>query len=105
MKFNAQFPHNIRLKVSDLKETMTSKFLGLELDNHLNCKAHIEYNTLTMSSACYVLSSLSLIDETSNLKLHNTHTFILHKMKYELIVWETHLKMNTFLVYKRKLYR
>jgi len=41
-----------------MEETVYSKFLGLQTDNHLNWKEHIETMIPKLSGACYAISSM-----------------------------------------------
>jgi len=36
-----------------IEETVDTKFLGLQIDNHINWKNHIKETNLKLSGACY----------------------------------------------------
>jgi len=40
------------------KETMNTKFLGLQIDNHIHFKNHIEKMMSKLSGACYAIRSM-----------------------------------------------
>jgi hypothetical protein len=51
-----------------LKGTVNTKFLGLQIDNHLNWKAQIEQIIPKLSAACYVLMSMVHLSNIITLK-------------------------------------
>jgi hypothetical protein len=42
-----------------IEETVSTKFLGLEIDNHINWKNHIEEMIPKLTGACYAVRSMS----------------------------------------------
>jgi hypothetical protein len=54
------------------EETVNTKFLGLQIDNHINWKNHIEETIPNLSGACY---AIRLMVHISNM---NTYQFTMH---------------------------
>jgi hypothetical protein len=51
-----------------IEESINTKFLGLQTDNHLNCKNHIDITISKLSVSCYAIRSVSHISSTDILK-------------------------------------
>jgi hypothetical protein len=51
------------------EEVLTTKFLGLQIDNNLNWKKHIEYIIPKLSSACFAIRTVTPVLKRDNLKL------------------------------------
>ena len=69
-----------------IEETVHTKFLGLQLDNHINCKNHIEEVIPKLCGACYAIMSVVLISNINTCKsiyYAYFHSFI----KYGIICW------------------
>ena len=49
---------HIGYKEKYIEETVNTKFLGLQIDNHINWKNHIEETIPNLSGACYALRSM-----------------------------------------------
>jgi len=47
---------------------VNTKFLGLQIDNHINWKNHIEETIPTLSGACYTVRSMVRISNINTLK-------------------------------------
>jgi IS1 family transposase len=52
-----------------IKESINTKFLGLQIDNHLNWKNHIDQIVPQLSGACYAIRSMSHVSNTVTLKV------------------------------------
>jgi hypothetical protein len=64
------------------------KFLGLQIDNHIYWKDHIEQMIPKLGAACYPIRSAVHINNINTLKLiYNAHFHSI--IKYEIIVWGT----------------
>jgi hypothetical protein len=50
------------------EESINTKFLGLQIDNHLNWNNHIDLMTPKLSRACYAIRSMFHISSTDTLK-------------------------------------
>jgi hypothetical protein len=50
-------------------EILTTKFLGLQIDNNLNLKKHIEYVIPKPSSACFAVRTFAPLMKIDTLKL------------------------------------
>jgi len=44
-----------------MEEVINTKFLGLQIDNHINWKNHTEQKMHKLSGACYAVRSMVLI--------------------------------------------
>jgi hypothetical protein len=51
------------------EEAETTKFFGLQVDNNLNWKTHIQYIIPKLSSACFVIRTITSLMKTETLKL------------------------------------
>jgi hypothetical protein len=51
-----------------IEESINTKFLGLQIDNHLNWKKHIHLMIPKLSRACYAIRFMSHISSTDTLK-------------------------------------
>jgi len=72
------------------------KFLGLQIENYLNWKDHIEETIPKLSGACYAIRPAVHINNINTLKLiHST-------IKYEIIVWGNSTNSGRSTLYKRK---
>jgi hypothetical protein len=63
--------YNLNIGYDDKKsveDAETTTFLGLQIDNNLNWKAHIQYIMPKLSSACFAMTVTSLMN-TETLKL------------------------------------
>ena len=77
------------------------KFLGLQIENHLNWKVHIEQMIPKLSAACYAIRSAVHIININTLKLiYNAHFHSV--IKYEIIVWVNSTNSGRSTLYKRK---
>jgi hypothetical protein len=52
----------------NVEETVNTKFLGLQIDNHVNWKNHIEQMILDLSAARYAVRSMVRISNVNTLK-------------------------------------
>ena len=52
---SSHFTLYIGYKEKYIKETMNTKFLGLQIDNHINWKNHITELVSKLSGACYAI--------------------------------------------------
>jgi hypothetical protein len=63
-----QCPLSIGYNDKYIEESAQTKFLGLQIDNHLNCKNNIDQLIPKLSGACYAVRSLLCISNTGMLK-------------------------------------
>jgi hypothetical protein len=81
-----QFPISIGYEDKYIEQSVHTKFLGLQIDSHLNWKTHIDQLVPELSGACYAVTSLSHISNVDTLKLIYFAYF--HSlMKYRIIFW------------------
>jgi IS1 family transposase len=67
-------------------EIVSSKFLGLHLDNHLNWKEHIDQMIPKLSAACYAVRSMLYISNSNTLK--SIYFAYFHSiLQYGIIFW------------------
>jgi hypothetical protein len=59
---------HIGYKEKYIEETVHTKFLALQIDNHLNWKNHIEQMIPKLSGACYAIRSVVHISNINTLK-------------------------------------
>jgi hypothetical protein len=52
-----------------IEEVLTTKFLGLQIDNKLNPKKHIEYIIPKLSPACFAMRAVTPLLKINTLKL------------------------------------
>jgi hypothetical protein len=52
-----------------IEEVQTAKFLGLQVDNNLNWKTHIQYIIPKLRSACFAMRTITSLMKTETLKL------------------------------------
>jgi hypothetical protein len=79
---------NIRIGYNDkyIEESVHTKFLGLQIENHLNWKNHIDQLVPKLSRACYAVRSLLDISNTDSLKSIYFANFQF-LLKYGIIFW------------------
>jgi hypothetical protein len=69
-----------------IEEVETTKFLGLQVDNKLNWKTHIQYIIPKLSSACFAMRNITSLMKSETLKLAYLAYF--HSiMSYGIIFW------------------
>jgi mannose/fructose/N-acetylgalactosamine-specific phosphotransferase system component IID len=82
-------PHcalRIDYRVKYKEETINIKFLGLQIDNHLTWKNHIDKMVPKLSGACYAVGSMYHISNINTLKsVYFTHFYSI--TKYGIIFW------------------
>jgi hypothetical protein len=64
-----------------IEESVIQKFLGLQIDNHLNWKNHIDPLIPMLSRVCYAIRSVSHISSSDTLK---SIFFCLFPFHYEI---------------------
>jgi hypothetical protein len=69
-----------------IEESINTKFLGLQIDNHLNWKNHIDLMIPKLSIACYAGISVFHISNTDTTK-SIYFTYFHSIMKYGIIFW------------------
>jgi hypothetical protein len=67
-----------------IKESENTKFLGVQIDNHLNWKNRIDQIVSKVSRACYAIRSMSHVSNTVTLKAI-CFTYFHSTMKYGII--------------------
>jgi hypothetical protein len=69
-----------------IEKSINTKFLGLQIDNHLNWKNHTALMIPKLSRACYAIRSMSHISSIDTLK--SIYFAYFHSiMKYGIIFW------------------
>jgi hypothetical protein len=82
----SQCPLSIVYNDKYIEESAQTKFLGLQIDNHLHCKNHFDHLIPKLSGACYAVRSLLHISNNGILKSINFVNF--HSlMDYGIIFW------------------
>ena len=86
-----------------VEETVNTKLLGLQTDNHINWKHHIEQTIRKLSGACYAVRSMVHIRNTITLK--SIYFVYFHSVIKYGIIWGGGLTLpavGRFSLYKRK---
>ena len=87
-----------------LENVISTKFLGLHIDKHLNWKEHIEHITPKLSSACYAIRSLSAINCLNTLK--SVYFAYFHSlMRYGVIFWGNSVDSKYIFILQKKTIR
>jgi hypothetical protein len=81
-----QCPLSIGYNDKYIEESAQTKFLGLQIDNYLNCKNHIDQLIQKLNGACYAVRSFIHINSTNMLK-SIYFSYIHSLMKYGIIFW------------------
>jgi len=89
----------IGYKEKYVEETVNTKFLGLQIDNHINWKSHIE--ELFLSGVCYAVRSIGHISNVNTFKLIY-YAYFHSIIKYGIIFGATLPIVGRFSLYKRK---
>ena len=76
-KNSPQYPLNIGDNAKYIEEGVNTKFLGLQIDNHLNWKNHIDQLIPKLSRACYAVRFMLHISNIDTLKSSILLTFTL----------------------------
>jgi hypothetical protein len=83
-KNSPQYHLNIGYNDEHIEEGVNTKFLGLQIDNQLNWKTHIDQQVPELSGACYAVRSMLHISNTDTLK--SIYFAYFHSsMKYAII--------------------
>jgi hypothetical protein len=86
MKNSPQYPVNIGYNDKYIEGAANTKFLGLQIDNHLNWKNHINQLVPKLSGGCYEVRSMFYISNTDTLK-SIYFTYFHSLMNYGIIFW------------------
>jgi hypothetical protein len=88
-------------QVKVVQKSVNTKFLGLQIGNHLNWKNHIDQCVPKFSGACYAVRSMSRISNTDTLKsIYFAYFHFI--MKYGTIFWGNSCNNRNYLHLKRK---
>jgi hypothetical protein len=69
-----------------IPSVLSTKFLGLTIDNMLSWRIHVDQLTTKLSTACYVIRSINLLMSYKTLGL--IYHFLFHiVMSYKIILW------------------
>jgi len=89
MKFITNNPSYSALRIGYkeeyIEETVNTKFLGLQIDNHLNWKSHTEPMIPKLSETCYAVISVVHISSINTLKSIYSEYF--HSVIKHRIFW------------------
>jgi hypothetical protein len=80
-KNSPQYPLNIGYNDKYIEERVTTKFLGLQIDNHLNWKSHIDHLIPKLNRAYYAVRFMLNISNIDTLKTI-FFTYFHYIMKY-----------------------
>jgi hypothetical protein len=82
-------------------EVETTKFLGLQVDNNLNWKTHIQYIVPKLSSTCFAMRTITSLMKTETLKFvyfAYFHSIVSH----EIIFWGNSTDSKKYFTSKRR---
>jgi hypothetical protein len=90
MKFCTTNKNCVNLSIAyedkTIEEVETATFLGIQIDNNLNWKTHIQYIIPELSSACFAIITVTSIMKTETLTL--VYFAYFHSIvSYEIIFW------------------
>jgi hypothetical protein len=69
-----------------MNEVSVIKFLGIQIDNKLNWKSHVEYILPKLSSAIFVIRSLSYFMNLKTLRMVY-FSYFRSIIKYRIVLW------------------
>jgi hypothetical protein len=98
------YPLSIGYNGKYIKESAQAKFLGLQIDNHLNWKNHIDRLIPKLNGACYAVRSLLHIRNTDMLK--STYFANFHSlMRHGIIFWSNSSDSKKVFILQKKIVR
>jgi hypothetical protein len=94
------YPLAVKFAGKLIKETTSIKFLGVQIDNHLTWKSHINQIIPKLSDACFAVRKLFHILNLDALQMVSFAYF--HSVvKYGIIFWGNLLMQIGYLCYKK----
>ena len=92
---------HIGYKEKNIEETLNTKFLGLQIDNHIYWKNHTEEMIPKLSAACYAIRSMVHISNMNTL-ISVYDAYFHYSIKYGRIFWSnSHNSGNIFTLQKQ----
>ena len=103
---SAELPNAWSLMCVDhlLLEVETIKFLGLQLDNQITWKTHIQLLLRKLNSVCFLVIRLYSVLNIDSLELVNFADFHLI-VKYGIIFWSNQHNVNTMFIFQKRILR
>jgi hypothetical protein len=98
-------PHcavSIGYKEKYIKDTVYTKFLGLQIDNNIKWKNHIDQMIPKLTAACYDAKLTSHISNIIPIKLIYLASF-LYMMKYGTICWGNSFNSGKIFTLQKKI--
>jgi len=86
IKDSSQSTLHFGYKKMYIEETVNTKFLGLQIDNHINLKKHFEQIISQFSRVCYAIRSVVHTNNMNTLK-SIYHAYFHSVTKYQIIFW------------------
>jgi hypothetical protein len=103
-KDSPQYPLDIGYNDKYIEEAVNTKFLGLQIDNHLNQKNHIDQWVPKLREACYEVRSVFNVSNIDTLK--SVYFACFHcLMKYGIIFWGNSYDSKKAFTLQRKIVR
>ena len=87
-----------------IEETMSTKFLCLQIDNHINWKNHIEQMIPKLSGACYAIRSMVHISNINTFKSIYS-AYFRSVIKYKIIFWGSSSNSGKIFILHKKTVR
>jgi len=103
-KNSSYFTLHIGYKDRYIEETVNTKFLGLQIDKHLNWKNHNEQMIPKLRGACYAMTSVVCISNINTFK--SVYCACFHSViKYGIILWGNSSKRGEMFTLQKKIIR
>jgi hypothetical protein len=99
---NASF--KITCRNEPLQEEMNGKFLGLEINNHMNCKTLIEFILPKLNSMCYMIRCLIHFSTFRTLKMEY-YAYFHSAVMYGMICWGNLIESNKVFLHRKSIVR
>lgn len=99
-------PQSILVKLANksICNKNETKFLGLNIDDHLTWSSHIDFLANKLASACYAINNLKQCTTTKTVLLFY-NAFVQAKLSYGIIAWGASQNILRLLVLQKRIMR
>jgi hypothetical protein len=108
MKFNSNYLNNVPFQIPYkdklIQEEINTKFLGLEIDKHMNWKTHIQLILPKLNSACYAVRCMKHYSNIETLKMIY-YVYFHSIVTYGVIFWGNSTDTNKVFLLQKKIIR
>jgi hypothetical protein len=87
-----------------IEQKVNTKFLGLQIHNHLNWKSHTEQIIPKLSGACYAIRLMGHISNISTLKAAY-YAYLHSVIKFGIIIWGISSNSGKIFILQKKIIR